>query len=142
MLDELEHIAPVFAAYGNGEELWRVKPDSDPRMKKKQIIVTDGIHIGLTHIIGAPEAPLEKCFDDSIDIAVCGHSHLPSIKEQNNVIIVNPGSACMPNHMMNELGTVGIIDIGNNNMEIRILQLDQNDGTGYTIQEALFQKKN
>ena len=140
VLDELEEVAPILAAYGNGEELWRVKPDADPRMKRRHVVAVDGFRIGLKHILGAPEAPIEKSFDDPIDIAICGHTHLPSIEEYRGIFIINPGSACMPNHQMNELGTVGILDIGNNKMEIRILQLDHFNGSGTVVQETFFQK--
>jgi len=60
VLDEIEAIAPVLAAYGNGEELWRVKPDADPRMKRKHVLAVNGFCIDVTHILGATEAPIEK----------------------------------------------------------------------------------
>lgn len=140
VLDELEEIAPVLAAYGNGEKLWRVKPDADPRMKKRHVVAFNGFHIGLTHILGEPEAPIEKSFNQPIDMAICGHTHLPKIEKYQGIHIVNPGSACMPNHQMDELGTVGILDIITNKIEIRILQLDHYNGPGTVVQEAFFQK--
>lgn len=140
VLDELEDIAPILAAYGNGEELWRVKPDADPRMKRRQVVAVDDLHIGLTHILGAPEAPIEKSFDHPVDIAICGHTHLPSIEEYKGIYIINPGSACMHDHQVNELGTVGILDIGNNKVEIRILQLDHYNGSATVVQKVSFQK--
>ena len=142
VLDELEEIAPVLAAYGNGEELWRVKPDVDPRMKRRHVVAFNGFHIGLTHIIATPEAPIEKSFDHFVDVAICGHTHLPSIEKHADVIIINPGSPCMPNHQMNELGTVGILEIINESMEVRILQLDPFNNAGKVVQKISFQKKN
>jgi len=124
VLDELGELAPVLAAYGDGESRLHIKMGADPRMKKSHTISVEGVCIGLVHHLRFPGASLEKVFGGPVDIAVCGHTHEASIETHQGVIIVNPGSATLPLHQVNRSGTVALLDITRGKAEARIVQLD------------------
>ena len=59
LLDELEKVAPIYAARGNGEDGSGgrdVQPE-DPRVKYAWLIEIEGLWVGLTHYIPVPERP-------------------------------------------------------------------------------------
>ena len=125
VLDELGTLAPVFAAYGDGDERWGIKMQADLRVKKSHIIDVEGVRIGLTHSIKLPEASLDRIFGCLVDIAVCGHTHEASIQTHQGVVLINPGSATLPHHQLNKSGTVGLMDVRQGKADVRIVQLDQ-----------------
>ena len=47
VLDELDEMAPVLAAYGDGDERMRTKIAADVRIEKRHAINIDGLCIGL-----------------------------------------------------------------------------------------------
>ena len=59
LLDELEKTAPVYCARGNGEDGSGGRPvqPEDPRVKYAWTLEMEGLTIGLTHYIPAPERP-------------------------------------------------------------------------------------
>ena len=124
VLDELEALAPVLAAHGDGDSRLHIKMGADPRMKKSHTISVEGVCIGLVHHIRSPEASLEKVFGCPVDIAVCGHTHEANIETHQGVVIVNPGSATLPLHQVNRSGTVGLLDVAQGKAEAHIVQLD------------------
>ena len=125
VLDELETLAPVFAAYGDGDERWGIKMQADLRMKKSHIVDLEGVRIGLTHSLGHPEDSVERVFGCVVDIAVCGHTHEASVQTHQGVVIINPGSATLPNHLLSKSGTVALIDLRKGKTEVQIVQLGQ-----------------
>jgi putative phosphoesterase len=125
VLDELGALAPVFAAIGDGDERQGIRIQTDPRMKKSHVVSVENVRIGLTHSLRLPEASIEKAFGCRVDIAVCGHTHWPNIETQQGVLVVNPGSATLPNHQVNKLGTVGLLDLTQGKAQARIVLLDQ-----------------
>jgi putative phosphoesterase len=124
VLDELGVLAPVLAAYGDGDARIGTKMGVDLRLKKSHTINVDGVYIGLVHEIRFPGVSLEKVFDCPVDIVVRGHSHEASIETHQGVTVVNPGSATLPNHQLNKAGTVALLDIVRRKVNARIVQLD------------------
>jgi putative phosphoesterase len=125
VLDELEVLAQVLVAIGDGDERHGMRIGTDPRVRKTHVVNMENVHIGLVHNLRLPETSIEKTFGCPVDIAVCGHTHLPSIETHQGVLVVNPGSATLPNHQLNMLGTVGLLDVTQGKAEVRIVQLDQ-----------------
>ncbi len=123
LLDELERIAPVFCARGNGDdgEGGRVRQPDDPRARHAWTLEFEQVTVGLTHFI--PVEPsnsprlqlahfLERFFPEKRpDVIVSGDSHKAIVKEIDGILCVNPGSPTYPHHYDTQLGTVGFLDI-------------------------------
>lgn len=125
VLDDLEEIAPVLAARGNGD----VKLPDDPRLKLGHRITVCGLTLGLAHAVEYPELewyPLEKSmqryFGGGVDIVVYGDSHVPVAEECKGVVVVNPGSPSLP-WGLRKLGTVGLLCVEDGLVEARIIDL-------------------
>ncbi|MFH1650671.1 MAG: metallophosphoesterase family protein [Chloroflexota bacterium] len=129
-LDELAAIAPVYAAYGDGDARQRIPLGADPRLEEKHVIDIDGLAVGLVHSLRLPSALPEKIFRRRVDLVVCGHTHQPGVREHQGTIIVNPGSATLPNHQLNQTGTVGLLDIDRSMVKVSIIPLDGNRPPG------------
>lgn len=127
VLDWLEEIAPTMAAEGNGD----VGLPYDPRLKRSHTFLIEGWKIGLVHTPPIPEqAPwrtidktMYRYFGGSVDILVFGDSHVETIIQYKNVILINPGSPTLPHNLLPQLGTVGLLDITHSKAEARIISL-------------------
>ena len=113
VLDELEGMAPVMSARGNGD-IWL---PSDPRLKDSLVLNLQGIRLGLTHGIDYPEpswrsleTAMEYEFGGKVDILVFGDSHIALIDIYKNVLLINPGSPTFP-RQIKELGNVALLEI-------------------------------
>ncbi len=125
VLDELEEIAPVLAARGNGD--MRLPPD--PRLDNCHLLEIEGLSIGLTHGIDYPEPPwgtleatMQREFGCSVNIIVFGDTHMELVETYKGVLLVNPGSPTLP-HGLIKLGTVGLLEICRSQAKARIVQL-------------------
>lgn len=125
VLDELEKIAPILSARGNGDS------DSlkDFRIKGSHVLDIAGFRLGMTHIIYYPEtpfSPLEKAIDEKfggpVNIIVFGDTHVPLVQKHKGILMINPGSPTLPNNSY-RLGTVGLLDVSEGSVEARIIQL-------------------
>ena len=126
-LDELEIIAPVLAARGNGD---RHFPE-DKRLNDTHVLNIAGLNLGLTHGINYPGSPgypldrtIEREFGQHMDIIVFGDTHVAVVERRDGTLLVNPGSPTLPNGLF-ELGTVGVLDITGKRAEARIIQLSE-----------------
>ncbi len=122
VLDELETIAPVWAARGNGEDGSGGRPvqPEDPRVKYAWTLDIEGLVVGLTHYVPVPERPpnftmahwLERYFPDRRpDVIVSGDTHREAIAWVDGIYCVNPGSPTYPHNYDTQLGTIGFLDI-------------------------------
>ncbi len=122
VLDELETIAPVWAARGNGEDGSGGRPvqPEDPRVKYAWTLDIEGLVVGLTHYVPVPERPpnftmahwLERFFPDRRpDVIVSGDTHREAIAWVDGIYCVNPGSPTYPHNYDTQLGTIGFLDI-------------------------------
>jgi predicted phosphodiesterase len=94
-------------------------------------LVIDGMSIFVCH--GSPMNPFnEYLYPDSdkfdhifthydFDVLICGHTHIPFIKQQDNRYIVNPGSCTLPRNGHNP----SYMTISTDPFDIRLHELDQ-----------------
>jgi putative phosphoesterase len=90
VLDGLKRLGKVKAVQGNmdSEELKRILPE-------KELLVIEGIRIGITHGWGSPygiDDRVGRMFED-VDIIVYGHSHQSQNEAKGGVLFFNPGQA-------------------------------------------------
>jgi putative phosphoesterase len=121
VLDWLEHIAPVLAVRGNGDEGGAGRPvvPEDPRLHKTQCLTRAGWHLGLVHDVLDPEDmptwPIERTvrhyFGQPTDLIICGHTHVERICRYGQVWVINPGSPTYPHNLAAQPGTVGILTL-------------------------------
>ena len=117
VLDALERIAPVLAAEGDDDPL---PTANDRRVKRKHTLNLEGVNIWLVHEVFWYGIALHA--QDSPDVIVFGHTHQPSLKNDNGILQVSPGSATFPRYRL-ELGTVGLLTIHSGKAEAQIIQL-------------------
>lgn len=125
VLDELEQVAPVLAARGDDDFFTRY----DERLKEGHILSIHGFRLQLTHVLPAPSVvdsrrglnPIHY-IDEATDILVFGHTHKARVDPSETVLLVNPGSATLPNYV-HTLGTVALLTIIPGKAEAQIVQL-------------------
>ena len=136
VLDDLQRIAPTLASRGNGDPLeprdGRPGVPSDPRVAETFVVEAAGLRIGLTHDLehledrpdGVVSALLATRFGGPVDIAVCGHTHVPMVWGlADGTAIVNPGSPTLPYGYRDVLGTIGLIDLADDGFVITVVAL-------------------
>ena len=137
LLDELEKVAPVYCARGNGEDGSGGRPiqPQDPRVKYVWTVGIESLIVGLTHYIPVDEGPpgltLEKFVarhwpEQTPDVIVSGDSHTELITEIDGILCVNPGSPTYPHNYDTQYGTIGFLDIDG----------DRADGSVWLITDA------
>ena len=120
VLDELEQIAPVYAARGNGEDGGGGRPvqPEDPRVRYAWLLELEGLWVGLTHYVPVPERPpnftlarwIERYFPERTpDVIVSGDTHREQIASVDGVLCVNPGSPTYPHNYDTQYGTLGFL---------------------------------
>jgi len=129
VLDELETIAPVKAAWGDDD----LEEDlgSDKRMMKGRSLTLDGVPLWLTHIkphyeLLEPEeesSSSSPSSEDPPDVIVYGHTHVGRVEHYKGVLLVNPGSATWPSYMQ-KLGTVALLTINSGEVEACLVPLE------------------
>ena len=129
VLDELESVAPVVAAWGDDD--MEADLGGDSRMMKERSLHLDGITLWLTHV--RPRygliSPKEESYsskpspEDPPDVVVFGHTHFAAIEHYKGVLLVNPGSATFPNYVR-KLGTLALLTISSGKVEARIVPLE------------------
>jgi len=136
VLDELEQVAPVLAARGNGDGLL----PEDPRLAERHLFTLGGLRVGLVHYFPFPEFSLERAFKLSlgaeVDIVVCGDTHVPMVARDGGVLIVNPGSPTYPFNLQRQLGTLGILNVADGLTTASILQLGDSSNLRLFLRSA------
>lgn len=119
ILDQLEAVAPVYAARGNGDNgsSGRPRQPDDVRLRDTWVLRLAGCRVGLVHDLWEPRtspglrAVLGTYFGTSdLDVVVHGHTHVEQAVDRDGVLVVNPGSPALPRHT-NGVGTIGFLDI-------------------------------
>lgn len=126
VLNELEKIAPVYAARGNGD----YHLPHDPRIKESHVLTLKGRSLGLTHSVEFPEPPwctlesaMQRDFGGPMDILVGGHTHQAMIEDYQGILIINPGSPTLPDGLYG-LGTVVILELDEGSASAKIVKLE------------------
>ena len=127
VLDELERIAPVLAAYGDDDprDTW-----DDNRVKQKHVLEIEGKTLWLVHEwqyfgvdpLRGMESYLNHSQDEAPDIVVFGHEHRTVARRYGNILFVNPGSATFLNYRPGP-GTVAILNIDSLKTGVDIIRL-------------------
>lgn len=81
----LETIAPVRAVLGNNDYCY----DYGPEVKALARFEYEGVSFAVAHY--REDLPV-----GSVDVAVCGHTHVPKIVRLGRCLVINPGSASYP----------------------------------------------
>lgn len=134
VLDELERVAPVYAARGNGEDgsAGRDVQPEDPRVKYAWLLDIEGVCVGLTHYVPVPERPptftmsrwVERFFPERRpDVIVSGDTHRHAIEWVDGIYCVNPGSPTYPHNYNTSYGTIGFLDLHEGRAEAAIWQI-------------------
>lgn len=94
VLDELERLAPVLAVHGNmdGPNI----REKLPRMNTSKVY---DWKIGVTHDPGVlfGRSKMRKIAEENdFKVLVYGHTHRPSMKWENDILFINPGSPTNP----------------------------------------------
>ncbi len=132
VLDELESIAPVMAAWGDDD--FEADLGGDSRMVDGRALLLEGTTLLLAHIKpryefitaeqksyspgSSPEDP-----ENLPNVVVFGHTHSAIIEHYKDILLVNPGSATLPQYVR-KLGTVALLTISSGKGEARIVQLE------------------
>lgn len=90
VLRQLSAYAPVEAVQGNIEE-----PEVRSALPITRELVVGGCRIGLVHILGERKtraAAARREFPEA-QVVVFGHSHIPELVQQEDLLLLNPGSA-------------------------------------------------
>lgn len=136
ILDQLEKIAPIYVARGNGEDGGGGRPvqPEDPRVKEVWEVEAGGMLIGMTHYIPMPQMPpnltverwIKKLFPErKPDVLIYGDTHVEQIDIFDGVLCVNPGSPTYPHGLNTQFGTIGFLDIENGKADASIWQLTE-----------------
>ena len=122
LLDELEKVAPVYCARGNGEDGSGGRPiqPEDPRVKYVWTMKIESLTVGLTHYVpvenGPPGLTLDKFVarywpEQRPHVIVSGDSHTELIAEVDGILCVNPGSPTYPHNYDTQYGTIGFLEL-------------------------------
>lgn len=135
VLDELEAIAPVAAAWGDDDMETDLGPD--PRMISERTLYLEGITLWLVHekpAYGHIVPRENRVYSRPVNhdhvipgIVVYGHTHKCRVENYKGVLVVNPGSPAWPEGFP-RLGTVGLLEIKGDSVEARIVALDEMSG--------------
>ena len=131
ILDWLEQFAPVLCSTGNNDPL------TDSRMQDVQMLDIEGWRIGMVHILGRGNRPVEElqeAFPAPVDIIVSGHTHLEQLELRDEVVIINSGSLTYPQHKDLRLGGVGLLEITGTSVHAEIIPIGETPGRPNPVQ--------
>ena len=122
LLDELEKVAPVYCARGNGEDGSGGRPiqPEDPRVKYVWSMEIESLTVGLTHYVPVEDGPPGLTLDKFVarywpekrpNVIVSGDSHTELIAEVDGILCVNPGSPTYPHNYDTQYGTIGFLEL-------------------------------
>ncbi|MEK7354664.1 MAG: YfcE family phosphodiesterase [Chloroflexota bacterium] len=129
VLDDLEQLAPVYAALGDDDYA-----GEDKRVQERHILNVGGKTIYLTHegpynfltsTTGLPLWWRNKISPGEYvnpDIIVAGHEHRTIVENFNGMLYINPGSPTLLNYKKG-LGTVAILELNGGEPRVDILHL-------------------
>jgi putative phosphoesterase len=143
VIDQLERVAPVWSARGNGEEGsgGRLVAPADPRLRATWRLRAGELNVGLIHDLPVPQAPPKLTVANTmreefridpdgparLDVIVHGDSHVERIdlidEDGPPVVCVNPGSPTYPRNYATRLGTVGFLEVEGRSVRATLCQL-------------------
>lgn len=147
VLDQLEKVARVYAALGNGDEGsgGREEQRKDPRVKKSWLLNLNNFIIGLTHYVPMPEIPpnltvkkwKQKIFPNvNLDVLIYGDTHVEQIDHIDGTLCINPGSPTLPHNLNTQFGTIGLLDLNHDQPKAEIRQLNQSGSVPFNWENS------
>lgn len=136
VLDELEEIAPVYAAQGNHDG----HLTEDPRVKPVHLLDLEGFRIALLHVF-EPLSASQEWLSAMIgggwaDVVVHGDSHLEEVEMAYGALCINAGSATLPRNRAPRPGHVGYLTLERGKPpECEIIDLIDGERRAYGIGE-------
>jgi putative phosphoesterase len=141
VLDQLNALAPLWSARGNGEDGSAGRPiaAADERLRYSWLLDLAGVRVGLTHDVPMPELPpnftvarwkQRRFGTEEIDVLVYGDSHVERLDVVGPTLCVNPGSPTYPHNLNTQLGTLGFLDIDGPTVTASLWQLTDDGMSG------------
>jgi len=121
VIDELEHLAPVLAVYGNMDG-----PEIRGKLPKLNSVRVSDWNIGIMHNPGAlfgMKKMREIARQKGFDVLVYGHTHHPSTKWEGKTLYINPGSPTNPLPPFITKPTVALLRITNEKVIPEIIHI-------------------
>ena len=118
VLYELGAIAPVRGVMGNCDE-----PDLARQLPLTESIEVEGVLIGMLHDSGDRDRRRKRmalAFPGH-RVVVFGHSHMPVVDDDGELLLLNPGSACDPRRA--KVPTVAVLEIAGGRPTARLVEL-------------------
>ena len=151
LLDQLEQVAPVFAARGNGDEGFGGRPRGRPDARVHDTWIVQvagpgpaaagapGLRVGIIHDLTIPEVPphltvgnvsrrrfgAEPGTPAALDVVVYGDTHVQRIDVIGATLCINPGSPTYPHNLETQLGTIGFLELDGAAARASICQLTE-----------------
>ncbi len=118
VLYELEAIAPVQGVLGNCDS-----PELARRLPLTESMEVGGMLVGMIHDSGDRQRrrPRMAGAFPGHRVVVFGHSHMPVIDDDGELLLLNPGSACDPRRA--KVPTVAILEINDGQPSARLVEL-------------------
>ena len=107
-ITNLEKIAPVYAVKGN----------CDSYYSKNPIALNINIGCGYLTVAHKPK-DARNALEIHSRVLVYGHTHIATLYEEGDLIVINPGSAYEPRNAMPP--SVALLDIENDNISAKII---------------------
>jgi putative phosphoesterase len=121
VIDDLERLAPVLVVWGNMDG-----PEIRSKMPKLDSLKISGWKIGVTHDPGSlfgMGKMREIARTNGFDVLVYGHTHNSSIKWEQQVLFINPGSPTNPAPPFLAKPSVALLRITKETITPKILQI-------------------
>ena len=115
---ELEEIAPVRGVLGNCDSA-----ELATRLPLTESIPVDGLLLGMIHDSGDRQrrrTRMSRAFPGH-RVVVFGHSHMPVVDDDGELLLLNPGSACDPRRA--RIPSVALLEIDNGRPSARLVEL-------------------
>jgi len=119
---ELNRLAPVVAVHGNMDA-----PEVKAELPTMNTVQVEKCKIGVVHSLGifnAREKLKKVAENNELNVLVHGHLHSPSIKWENNLLLINPGSPTSPMLPFITKPTIALLKISNWQIEPEIVRIE------------------
>lgn len=119
VLDELGTIAPVEGVLGNCD------PPGLGNLPVTQSLEIGGVQVAMIHDSGSRDRRRTRMAGafPAHRVVVFGHSHMPLIEDDGDVLLLNPGSACDPRAA--KIPSVAILEIRDGHPTARLIHLQR-----------------
>jgi len=121
VVDELKQLAPVVAVCGNMDQ-----DDVGKRLPKMDSVKVYKWKIGIIHnpgVLWGAKGMKTIAKRNNFDVLIFGHSHRPSLKREEGILFVNPGSPTNPLPPFLTKPTVALLRITKEKIEPQIIEI-------------------